>query len=463
MTITNLALKSFRNRKTSILLTVLSIALSVALLLTIEKVRVQTKQSFTSTISATDLIVGSRTSQINLLLSSVFQMGTPTQAISYHSYQHFSDQPMVKWSIPFSLGDSHKSYKVIGTTEQFFEHYKYGERQSLNMRKGHWFAQPTHVVLGADVAKKLNYQVSDTVILSHGSGNSYLHHQHHPFTVVGVLAPTATPVDRSLFISLTGMDNLHQQQPHNAVPADPFAVLQGNDTAVNVQQNGTKSQDSKHQHLDHQHRLTDHSHEHVEALNKTSTSAALGTYPTNNISGFYLGLHERPSVLAMMQGINQYENEPLLAIMPGVALLELWSLLSIVEKALIAISLVVVVISLASMLIILLNSLNQRRREMAVLRAIGAKPRHIFSLLMVEAACMIVAGIVSGVLLVYGALVTLKPLVLDHFGVYLTANMLSPYECWLLLAIATTAMLISLVPGFQLYRYALTDGMSVRN
>ena len=146
MAIANLALKSFRNRKVTVFLTIFSIALSVSLLIAIEKVRVQAKDSFTNTISGTDLIVGARTSSVNLLLSSVFQMGTATNGIKYQSYEEIASNNIVKWSIPFSLGDSHKGFKVMGTTNDFYNHYKYGSKQSLATIQGVWFKEITDVV-----------------------------------------------------------------------------------------------------------------------------------------------------------------------------------------------------------------------------------------------------------------------------------------------------------------------------
>ncbi|OUS30378.1 hypothetical protein A9Q98_05140 [Thalassotalea sp. 42_200_T64] len=431
MAIANLALKSFRNRKLTVLLTIFSIALSVALLLAIEKIRVQAKDSFTNTISGTDLIVGGRTSSVNLLLSSVFQMGTATAGISYESYEEIINHPMVKFSIPFSLGDSHQGYRVLGTTADFYQHYKYGSKQSLTTKSGTWFSGGSDVVIGNEIANKLAYKVGAEIILSHGGHDSYIDHDKQPFNVSGILAPTATPIDRTVFVSLAGVDQLHADQQSMAVGHDPFLTLDMSSLKKSISAIFDEHQDHHHS--------------------------------TETITGFYLGLQQRPQALTMMQRVNNYKTEPLMAIMPGVALLELWSVLAIVEKTLFAVSLMVVVISLITMLIILLTSLNQRRREMAILRAIGARPNHIFGLMMGEAMAIIVSGLVLGSACLYAVLFAIKPFILNSFGIYLELSFPTSQEWTLLALVGVAGLVISLFRSIQIYRYALSDGMSVRS
>lgn len=468
MAIANLALKSFRNRKLTVLLTVFSIALSVALLITIEKVRVQAKQSFTNTISGTDLIVGGRSSSVNLLLSSVFQMGTATSGISYQSYQAIIHNPMVVWSIPFAFGDSHKGYQVMGTNQDFFNHYQYGEKQPLSFAQGNMFEHNHDVIIGNNVANAMNYTLGDQIIISHGGADSFMHHDQHSFTITGILNPTSTPIDRTVIVSLTGLDDLHAEQKSMNAGYDPFLNIDlTNNTKDRSKPKTNGSQVTKDNHVDtdNQHNL-EHHHDHQHQSMVDSHEAKKDDFADVNvdtISGFYLGLQQRPQALTMMQVVNKFKAEPLMAIMPGVALLELWSVLSVVEKMLFAVSILVVLISLASMLIILLNSLNQRRREMAILRAIGARPTHIFGLMMGEALAIITAGLVSGLGCLYAILFAIKPFVLKHFGIYLQLSVPTVEEWTLLIFVGVAGLLISLFPSIQIYRYALADGMSVKS
>lgn len=471
MTILSLAVKSFRNRKLSTLLAIISIALSVALLLSVERVREQTKTSFTSTISGTDLIVGARSSSVNLLLSSVFQMGTATNGINIESYKKIIKQPQVSWSIPFSFGDSHKGFRVIGTTNQLFEHYQFGKKQTLTMDKGTWFKSSGSIVVGAAVAKKLKYKLYDPITVSHGEGESHSDHDNIEFTVSGILAPTSTPIDRSLYISLNDMDALHAQQKRFERGADPLAVFRAkkrphekilHEKLVDNRQHDEHKEDEKHNHNRQQdqdtHEEQEESHHH-----EANFAHLEHRHQTDTLSGFYLGLHYRAQAISMMTFINKHEDEALMAIMPGVALLELWSMLSIVEQILFIISMLVVGIALTSMLIILLTNLNQRRREMSILRAIGARPKHILGLLLGEAAFIVIFGITLGITILYCALLIIKPFLLYRFGVYIELTAPTTHEIELLLLLGVVGVIISFWPSIQAYRYTLSDGISAKS
>lgn len=163
-----LAWKSVRNRKVTAILTILTVAISVVLLLGVERIRTQAKESFANTISGTDLIVGGRSGQVNLLLYSVFRIGNATNNIDWKSYQEFSQHRAVKWAIPISLGDSHKGFRVMGTNQSYFEHYRYGQKQNLAFSQGKPFEGLFDAVIGAEVARSLDYTIGSEMIIAHG-------------------------------------------------------------------------------------------------------------------------------------------------------------------------------------------------------------------------------------------------------------------------------------------------------
>lgn len=418
MNLLHLAWRSLKSRRFTAGLTVFAIAVSVCLLLAVERVRTETRVSFANTISGTDLVVGARSGSINLLLYSVFRLGNATNNIRWSSFTQWQQHPQVKWAIPLSLGDSHKGYRVLGTSEDYFTHYQYGRKQHLALQAGEFFSdqQPFQLVLGAEVAERLGYQLGDSVVLAHGiSRVSLVQHDDKPFTVTGILQRTGTPVDRTLHISLAGMEAIHLDWQHG-MPARGAARL----TAEQVQQ------------MD---------------LTPRSITAAL------------LGLNSKVASFSVQRAINQWPDEPLQAIIPGVALQELWGLMSSAEQALFIISLLVVLTGLIGMLTAILASLNERRREMAVLRSVGARPWHIASLLMLEALLLAGAGVILGVaLLIIGILVLQQP-IQTHYGIYLPLSGLSLRE-WLLLAgIMLAALLMALLPAGRAYRLSLNDGL----
>lgn len=420
MYLLRLALASLNNRRFTALLTVFAIALSVCLLLAVERVRTEARASFASTISGTDLIVGARSGSVNLLLYSVFRIGNATNNIRWDSFEHFAQHPRVSWAIPISLGDSHRGYRVMGTSSAYFEHYRYGRKQPLQLAQGRPFAEdPFEVVLGAEVAEALNYKLDDQLVLAHGvSTVSLVKHDDKPFRVVGILKRTGTPVDRTLHINLAGMEALHIDW-QNGMPVRGAARIDA---------------------------------EHARQMD----------LQPKQITAFMLGLHSKIATFALQREINQYRGEPLLAILPGVALQELWSLMGTAEKALFVVSLFVVVTGLIGMLTAILTSLNERRREMAILRSVGARPWHIASLLVLEAFSLALAGVLFGLLLLYVAIAAAQGTLQSHYGLDLPLALPSTYEWSLLGGILLAGLLMGGVPAWRAYRQSLADGLSIR-
>ncbi|RMH83881.1 ABC transporter permease [Pseudomonas sp. AOB-7] len=420
MHLIRIALASLANRRFTALLTVFAIALSVCLLLAVERVRTEARASFANTISGTDLIVGARSGSVNLLLYSVFRIGNATNNIRWDSFERFAEHRQVKWAIPISLGDSHRGYRVMGTSAAYFEHYRYARSQELQLAQGRAFAEdPFEVVLGAEVAQALGYALGEQIVLAHGVARiSLVKHDDKPFTVVGILARTGTPVDRTLHISLAGMEALHIDW-QNGMPARGAAQV------------------------------------------SAEQARAMDLQP-KQITAMLLGLNSKIATFSLQREINEFRGEPLLAILPGVALQELWSLMGTAEQALFVVSLFVVLTGLIGMLTAILTSLNERRREMAILRSVGARPWHIASLLVLEAFVLALAGVLLGLLLLYLGIAASQGHVQANYGLYLALNAPSSYEWKLLGAILAAALLMGSVPAWRAYRQSLADGLSIR-
>ncbi|WP_298439509.1 ABC transporter permease [uncultured Ferrimonas sp.] len=412
-----LMLRSMANRRHTIALTTMVIAVAVSLFITVEVIRQQAKQSFTNTIAATDLVVGARSGDLNLLLYSVFHLGQPTSNVSWQSYQTVAALNGVKWTVPLMLGDSHRGYRVLGTNQDYFQYYRYGQQQPLQLQQGQRFDGLFEVVLGSEVASALGYRLGDNLALAHGTGSktSFSTHDDMPFTVVGVLAPTGTPVDRTLHVSLEAISAIHLGW-----------------------QGGVKAG-------------------HV-ALDQV-TPAQL---QPQAVSAMLVGLSSKFKLLSVQRYINNYRAEPLSAVLPGMALAQLWQLLSQAEAALLLLSGAVVMIGLIGMITTLLASLNERRREMAVLRAIGAAPRHIFLLLWGEAMLLATAGSVLGVVAAQGLMLLLAPWALQHYGLQLALIRPTPALLTLLALVLATAAIAALLPAWRAYRTTLADGLSQR-
>jgi len=413
----SLTLHSVLNRRYTALLTLCAIALSTALLLGVERLRVEARNSFAYTISGTDLVVGARSGQVQLLLYSVFRIGNPTNAMRWDSYQDIARHPAVAWSVPLVLGDSHRGFRVLGTTADYFTHYRYGRGRALEFGAGRPFDDMFDAVLGFDVARQLGYTLDQSLVISHGAGSvSFSHHDTLPFRVVGILRKTGTPVDRTVHVSLAGIEAVHVGWEGGAAPRHAPTA------------------------------------EAVRAMNLTPKT----------LSAVLLGLESRLAVFRVQREINDYTREPLSAVIPGVALQELWDTMGVAEQALLAISACVVGVGLLGMLAAILSGLNERRREMAILRAVGARPWQISALLISEALLLAVTGAALGVVLLYAALWLGRPLIEAQWGLYLAIGPLALRE-WVLLGIIIGAgALAGAIPAWRAYRYSLTDGLTVR-
>ncbi|OOG21797.1 peptide ABC transporter permease [Thioalkalivibrio denitrificans] len=419
MAIVRLALCSLRNRWVTATLTLFAIGFSVALLLAVEKLRTETRASFAHTISGTDLVVGARGGSVQLLLYSVFRIGGATHNISWESYQDIRNHPRIAWTIPLSLGDSHRGYPVMGTNLDYFRHYRFGREQSLQFEAGGPFNDLFDVVLGAEVAHRLGYELGDMIVIAHGTGKvAFLEHDDMPFRVAGILKRTGTPVDRTLHISLDGMEAIHVDW-HGGTPPPPGRRLSPGE---------------------------------VRQVDLTPRS----------ITAFLVGLDSRAATFQVQRHVNGYRQEPMLAILPGVALHELWSLMGVAEQALLLVSGAVVAVGLIGTLAVMLAGLNERRREMAILRSVGARPRQIFLLLVSETLALALAGIVAGLGMLYLSLHLVQPVVQSRFGIRLAVTAPGWHELALLSLFLAAALLVSLIPAYRAYRNSLADGLNPR-
>ena len=407
-----LALKSLLNRKGSVMLTLTAMSVSIFVLLAIEHIRYQAKESFDNTVSGVDLIVGSRTGSINLLLYSVFRIGSPTNNITWESYEDISANPQVKWAIPIALGDSHKGYRVMGTSQDYFEFFNYGNRHKLTFAHGHKFNDIFDVVIGSDVARKLGYSVGDSLVLSHGvAATSFSVHDDHPFKVVGILAATGTPVDQTLHVSLAGIEAIH----------------------IDWQQ-GVK----------------------MPGSNKSTDQIKQLSLQPKSITAFMLGLKSRMATFHLQRDINNYKNEPVLAILPGVALSELWQIMAVLENTLRLISVLILLAALLGLSAMLLASIRERTHEIQLFRVVGASPTFLFLLIELEALLITLVSMLLAVAMLCLCLLVAGDFLASEYGLYITPRIFSGNTANLLLIISIATLIAAAVPSFNIYKKANT-------
>jgi len=418
-TVLTLAMRSLWARKMTAILTIISIAAAVLLFVAVENLRQGARTSFERTISDTDVIIGARSSPINLVLFSVFQIGDPTNNVTWQTYDEVRSRSDVAWAVPISLGDSHRGFRVVGTTPNYFEHYKYADSQSLTFADGGMFDDLFDVVIGSQVARELDYKIDDNITLSHGLGaTSFVNHDDKPFRVVGVLKPTGTPVDRSVLVSLSAIEAIHMGwQKGTPTPMSRLATP-----------------------------------EKLRQMNLTPES----------ITAIFVGATSRVRTLSLQRDLNTYEAEPLQAVIPGVALSQLWNVVSVVEQALAIVSAFVIAVGLIGILTSILTTLNERRREMAILRAMGARGHHVFTLLVSEAALLAFIGSILGLTLLYGFLWLSRPFLEARFNISALRMWPGLFDFGVVGAVTIIAAFLGAIPAFIALKRSLADGLTIR-
>ena len=405
-----LALNSLIDRKGSVMLSLMAMTVSVFVLLGVEHIRHQTKENFSSSVSGVDLIVGARTGSLNLLLYSVFRIGTPTNNIRWDTYKDISNSEKVKWAIPISLGDSHKGYRVLGTTKSYFQHFSYGKKNRLAFNDGQEFDQVFDVVLGSEVAKKLGYTLGDRVALAHGiAKTSFSMHDDRPFNVVGILKATGTPVDQTLHVSLQGIEAIHIDWQHGV------KVSKGKPTQSDLEQ---------------------------------------AELQPKSITAFMLGLNSKIATFQVQRTINKYTPEPVVAILPGVALSELWGMISILENTLLLVSALIFIAACLGVSAMLLASMRERRREIQLLRIIGAPPYILFFLIQLEALLITLLSFFLGAGLLTSSLAFFQDYLVSNYGLRIEANLLSNNSLYLLSTLLITSVIVAVIPSLNGYRKA---------
>ena len=411
-----LTFNSLYARLLTVGMTVFAISLSLMLYMSVEKLRTSAYTSFTDTISQTDLIVGARTSSVQLLLYSVFRIGNATNNITWESYEDVIDKKEVAWSVPISLGDSHKGFRVMGTNSEFFKRYKFRGGQSIELEKGNNLDDLYDVIIGAGVAEKLNYSVGTPLIVSHGL-QSFSDHDDQPFKVSGILAKTGTPVDNTVIVSLEAIEAIH-------VDWSTGAKIPGQITPV-------------------------------EEIRQMDLSP-------KNITAALIGVNSKLQIFQLQRWINEYPEESLSSILPGVALQELWRIVGVVENLLLGISVTVIFTTLIGMTAIIFSSLNERRREMAIWRAMGASPKVVIGLLMLEAFIISVMSIIVSTVMLFLTLYVLQPWIDNTYGILVNIEMLAVKDIYIFMLFIIAASLVSLIPAIRAYWFSINDGMTIK-
>ena len=471
-----LAIKSLWSRRVTTILTFLLVSLSMALTVGINRLRVATQQGFTQVASGTDVIVGARGGPLQLLMATVLQVGMPTHNLTWRSFERWRRHESVAWAVPLAMGDSHRGFRVLATNTDFYTHVRFASGRPLRFRVGHVFEDAHSVVLGSEVARQLGYGVDDEVVLSHGvSEAGFVKHGEHGFRVVGLLEPTGSPIDRTLQISLSAMAELHRSEGEGDAH-DPHLGEEHQTERIDDRGKNQKSGAENHHRQDSAKiqgaggasaRGEGEPHLAGGVVHTSGRGDSDGAHPEHgglslDITAFFVGLKNRSEVLHWQRLVNTDKAEPLQAVLPGRTLQDLWATLAIIEKTLFLMTSLVFVGSLAAILLVLISGLNERRREMAVLRALGAGPSFVFLLLLSETLLLVSAAGIGAWLFLRAFFWLGSDWILRTWGISLDLATPSQVEWVHFVALVGVALLAGVLPAAGAYRRTLADGLSMR-
>ena len=404
------------SRRGPLALVVAAISVSVFLVLSVSQLRQDAKNSFAHAVSGVDLIVGSRASPTELMLYSVFHLGRPARSISFDHYEDIVQLPEVAWALPLQMGDTSRGSAVVGTTPMFFS--KMGGASGLEFAQGEAFSHIFDVVLGAEVAARMQHTVGEKIELTHGKSDGLAEtHSDTPFTITGILRPTGTPVDRSVFISLAGFEAIHIGWELGTKPTSSA-------------QNPVAAQ--------------------------TIDPLRLQPY---QVTAVLVGLQARQQVFTAKRKIEAL-SPSLMAILPGVTLDELWQVMAVAEQTLNLMAWLVAFSALLGVSATLLISLASRRKELAILRAVGASPGHVMWFVLLESFVVCLAGILLGWAIMHISIFSFSDLLRSEFGVIMSHRWPDTQGQLALGGLAGVSFLASLIPAWRAYRLSLHDGLN---
>ena len=408
MSLWHIAWSYLWNRKFTTVLTILSVALGVGLISAILTLRDETQRRFEEEGQAFDLVIGAKGNPLQLVLSTVYFLDAPTGNVDWALYEALKDHDDVTALFPVGMGDTYAGFRIVGVTPELMD-FEPGGRTPYALAEGSHFTKPFEAVIGANVAETTNLKLGDTFVGTHGMvASPYAEvHEHHPYTVVGILQRSGSPNDRAIFCDLQSVWDVHNhgdEEEHDAAAAA-----------------ATEDEADDHHHHD------------------------------KEITALLVKLESPAIRFEFKDMINRRSNA--MAAIPIQEIQKLYEqLLGTAKLVLLAIGYLVVAISALSILIGLYMAILQRKRDLAIMRALGATRGEIFGAVIIEAFWVTLLGILVGWLLGSTVCMVLNRYLVVKIGfhvppVSLSADLVAAYSAVLLMGLVA-----GILPAWQAYR-----------
>ncbi len=434
MSLIKIAWRSLEQRRLSSLLTGLSIALGVALVVAVLVIYSVVENTFERSANGYDMIVGAKGGKLQLVLNTVFHLSQPIENIPWSYYKEFTEgrfSSVVEVAVPCCMGDNYQGYRVVGTTPELFEKFEYAPGEPYTFSDGRLFEQDHffEAIVGNMVARKTGLKVGDEFQPTHGvTTEEDQGHKHDAFRVVGILAPTGTPNDRALFVNIEGFYLLddHAKEDHGE------AKTAGSD-----------------EHDAHEHGGHDHGHDaDRKPLPEDQREVTAILVRTDPFRGIQLPriINEGP-VAQSVSPIKEIANLFTGLVGPVRWLILMLAVLVVIEAGI-------------GMMVAIYNTMSERRREIAVMRALGAQRRTVLSIILLESILLSLLGGLAGVALGHALVALASPLVVTYAGISVGAFAFDILEVYLVPGLIVLAAVVGYLPAMAAYRTDVAKTLS---
>ncbi len=493
MSIFSLVIKNILQRKFSVFLTVISVSLGVALIASTLAIKHEVEKNFNQSNVGYEMIVGAKGSAMQLVLNTVFMLGDPVGNISFDVYDSLRNDRRVALALPYALGDNYRGFKIVGSTDELFSDFQYKVGQTFSFREGSSFEPHSNfqAVLGHETAKSTGLKIDDQFVATHGlqeSGEGVGHkHEDTPFKVVGILNPTGTTSDKVIFTTVESVWAVHEHEMGHA----------GHDDHIDGQDHHHEEHASHEDHTEHTHKEDTHTHHHDEeheehakhdhhqehhhageehaadegAEHHASEHHASKIHTEHHtITDLTAILVKVRSPLFALQLYKQINDAPIAqAAIPAREINNLFQIIGNIDWAFLLITFLVIVVALIGMMVAIYNSLYERRREISIMRALGAHRSKIFGIITLEAFTISFLGAFLGLLLSKALSMGLKSYILQTTGVEISINLITmmniagialPIELLLLVGVSVIGALVAMLPAFDAYKTDVSRNLS---
>ncbi len=416
MNIFKLSIKNIFNRPLSSVLSVILLSLGVSMISLLILINTVLKEQMDNNLKGIDMVVGAKGSPLQLILSSVYHVDSPTGNIPLNEAKAIEKNKMVGNSVPLLYGDNFKGYRIVGTNSNFFELY------NLKIKAGNYFNNYFEAVIGAKVAEKLNLNLGDEFVSSHGLRETGETHDDSSFIVTGILEYSNSVADNLILTSPNSIWEIHADHNHSE----------------------QIDHDDEHDHDEHDH--DEHDHDEHDHDNEREITAMLVKFksPMN--------------IIQFPRYINEQTN--LQSAVPSYEISRLFKLFGFGIETISLLAYLIIIVSGISIFITLFNSMKERKYDLALIRTLGGTRIQLTMMLIFESLFLTIFGFLMGVFLSRIGLLFISNFIEASFNFSLNNIIIINEEWWLFLISVIIGLVSCLIPSIQVYKMDISKILS---